>query len=81
MTPMSNEQKLDKIDERLDKIDQHLAVYNAQLKEHIRRTEIIENEMKPIKAHVIGVQTFAKWVAGGVGIAVAILELIKLIKG
>jgi predicted nucleic acid-binding Zn-ribbon protein len=78
---MTIDEKLERIDHRLDKIDQHLAVYNAQLKEHIRRTEIIETELKPVKSHVISVQSFFKWFAGGIGVAVALLELLRLIKG
>jgi len=41
--------KLDKIDERIDSIDKGLAVYNSQLKFHIKRTDIIEKELKPLK--------------------------------
>ena len=36
------EEKLDKIDERIDNIDKHLAVYNSELKFHIKRTDMLE---------------------------------------
>ena len=44
--------KLDKLDERLDTIDTHLAVYNEQLKVHIKRTDLLELDVRPIKKHV-----------------------------
>lgn len=62
-----NDQKLDKIDEkldnldtRLDVIDKHLAVYNSQLEIHIKRTELLEIELKPVKAHVHQMKGAAK---------------------
>jgi archaellum component FlaC len=74
------ENKIDKIDQRLDKVDQHLAVYNAQLEIHIKRTTQIEEELKPIELHVASVRNFFKWVAGGIAGAIALLELLRLIK-
>jgi len=55
------EQKLEKIDEKMDNIEKHLAVYNAQLRFHIKRTDILESEVKPLKIHlhkVHGILTF-----------------------
>jgi chromosome segregation ATPase len=53
------ETKLDKINERLSSIDTHLAVYNEQLREHIRRSQLneeavtlLKNEMQPLRRHV-----------------------------
>ena len=54
------EVKIDKIDERLDKIDVHLATYNEQLKIHIKRSETLEEELKPIKSHVGLMNSLAK---------------------
>lgn len=54
------ESKIDKIDERLDKIDVHLAAYNEQLKIHIKRSETLEEELKPIKSHVTLMNNLAK---------------------
>ena len=50
------EEKLDRIDRRIDSIDKHLAVYNTQLKFHIKRTDMLEEEIKPLKAGVIKAQ-------------------------
>ena len=63
--------KLDKLDERLDSIDQHLAVYNQQLTDHIRRTEILEQQVFPIKQHVDEIK--------GAGKLIALLALISTI--
>jgi archaellum component FlaC len=50
------EEKLDKIDERIDNIDKHLAVYNSELKFHIKRTDLLEQELKPIKSSLVKAQ-------------------------
>lgn len=46
------DEKLDKIDGRLDALTVNLAENTASLKEHMRRTELLENQVKPIEAHV-----------------------------
>ena len=48
--------KLEKIDERIDSIDKHLAVYNSQLRFHIKRTDMLEEELKPLKSSLIKAQ-------------------------
>ena len=50
------ENKLEKIDERIDSIDKHLAVYNSQLRFHIKRTDMQEEEIKPLKSSLIKAQ-------------------------
>lgn len=72
------EVKLDSIDKRLDKIDVHLAIYNEQLKEHIRRTNLLEQEMKPVQEHVIAIKGIGKGIAmlaTSLGIILSILKL------
>lgn len=69
------EQKVDKIDERLDHIDKHLAIYNEQLKVHIKRTDLLESEVRPIKDHVNqvrGVFKFLAFIIAASGAALAI---------
>lgn len=46
------ESKIDKLDTKLDSVDTHLAVYNEQLKSIFKRTELIEQDLVPIKDHV-----------------------------
>lgn len=46
------EGKLDKVVDHIGSIDVTLAAQHVSLKEHIRRTEILEQELAPIKTHV-----------------------------
>jgi len=69
--------KLERLDERLDSIDKHLAVYNQQLIEHIRRTELLENELKPIKKHVDVVTVLLKLVPAVAAFALTVIGIIK----
>jgi len=70
--------KIDKLDDRLDKIDIHLAEYNTQLKIHIKRTEILEQDVKPISEHVSMMKGAGKLI-GIIGMtAAAILTLVRL---
>jgi hypothetical protein len=43
---------LTKIDERQDKQAELLATLNALMSEHMRRTDELEKDMKPVKEHV-----------------------------
>jgi Mg2+ and Co2+ transporter CorA len=72
------EQKLEKIDEKMDNIERHLAVYNAQLRFHIKRTDMLESEVKPLKIHlhkVQGVLTFVGVIATIITVIVTIYNL------
>ena len=64
--------KLEKIDNRLNNIDQHLAVYNEQLKHHIKRSDqadhalsMLDSRIKPIETHVGAINLIAKAIAVG----------------
>lgn len=46
------EEKLDDTNDHLASIDVTLAAQHVSLKEHIRRTTILEQEIRPIKKHV-----------------------------
>ena len=48
--------KLDKIGDRLGSIDSTLAAQHESLKEHMRRTSLLEEDVKPIKNHVAMIQ-------------------------
>ena len=55
MTPEQLERvldKLDSIDARLDTMSNVQVRQASSLDEHMRRTEILEKEMMPIKAHI-----------------------------
>ena len=71
------DRKLEKIDERIDNIDKHLAVYNSQLRFHIKRTDMLEKNIEPLKAHLNkthGVLTFIGVAATVITVVVALLN-------
>lgn len=53
-------EKLEKVDSTLSSIDKTLALQELHLKEHIRRTALLETEMKPVVKHVNQMQGAAK---------------------
>lgn len=60
---MSNERiwrMLERMDERLDAMNIILAANTKSLEEHMRRTELLENEIRPIKSHVSLINAGAK---------------------
>lgn len=53
--------KCDKFDDRLDRLEVNNVAMSQDLKYHIRRTDILENELKPIKTRyeqMVGVIKF-----------------------
>lgn len=46
------EMKIDDTNDHLAKIDITLGAQHISLKEHIRRTTLLESELRPIKKHV-----------------------------
>lgn len=68
--------KVDKIDDRLDKVDKHLAIYNEQLTIHIKRSEMLEEDMKPVKEHVHQVKGIFKFISI-IGVIAGIAAAIK----
>ena len=69
------EEKLDKIDERIDSIDKNLAVNNTLLEYHIKRTDMLEQEIKPLKTGLIkaqGAMMFVGVLATAISIGVAL---------
>ena len=72
------DRKLEKIDERIDNIDKHLAVYNSQLRFHIKRTDMLEKSMEPLKVHLNkthGILTFIGVIATVITVAVAVINI------
>lgn len=52
--------KLDKIADSISRIDRTLAGQAVQLADHIRRTQLVEDDIKPIKVHVARIDGAAK---------------------
>lgn len=67
--------QLESLDKRLDKVDKHLAVNNTLLDIHIKRTNILEEEFRPVRDHVKNVQWLAKLIAAIVATAAAVTSI------
>lgn len=67
---------LEKLDSRLDNVDVTLAKQHVSLEEHMRRSDLLEEKMKPVEAHVAMVNGVFKFL----GIASLIVGLIAGIK-
>lgn len=72
--------KVDKIDERLDSVDKTLAVNTELLDVHIKRTNLLEDQLQNIRTHVEGVKLFGKVLSWGVGIVAAVVGLLSGLK-
>lgn len=59
------EGKIDKIDDRMDRVEVHMAVYNEQLKTHIKRTDLLEESVLPVVAHVKALETLKEFFVKG----------------
>ena len=74
------ENKIDKLDQRLDNIDLTLARQNVSLEDHIKRTNMLEEEIKPIKAltyQIIGVGKFIGLLSLLCGIIAFVVKVVK----
>lgn len=54
------ENKLDILSDKIGSIDKTLAAQHESLKDHIRRTEILEVAIKPVVNHVAIIQFIGK---------------------
>lgn len=74
------EDKLDKVNEHLGAIDVTLASQHESLKEHIKRTSILEEELKPIKKHTVmtqGILKFLMYISGMMALIGALIKVLK----
>ncbi len=62
-----------KLHDKLSSIDSTLAAQHIILQEHIRRTELLEKQMEPIRTHVSAVRAILQAVAWGFGTLIAAL--------
>lgn len=65
----------DKILDRLNSIDKTLAAQHVSLKDHIRRTEILEKQIEPLKSSLDMIKGVFKFIAL-VGVIATIIEVI-----
>lgn len=79
--------KFDKLDERMDKLDKNqsesniiLAKQEVSLSEHIKRTNLLEERLEPIEAHVQLVNGILKTI-GGIAVIVTIISgIVKILQ-
>lgn len=57
------EQRLDEIQKSLHSVDKTMALNTEQLAEHMRRTQLLEEQMAPVAKHVQQMQGAAKLLA------------------
>lgn len=55
--------KTEEILEKINSIDKTLVEQHVTLKEHVRRTELLETEMRPVKTHISRVEGALKILA------------------
>lgn len=60
-----------KIADKLTSIDKTLTAQHATLKEHIRRTELLEKQIQPLQEHVTKVKVLVNVFAWIIGIFIA----------
>lgn len=63
------EDKVDAVNAHIASINVTLARQNEQLAYHIRRTDLLEAQMKPVSDHVATIRTLGKWLALAAAIA------------
>lgn len=61
--------QLDRIESRLDSADKMLERNTVSLEEHIKRTNLLEEEFKPVKRHVELMNAVAKVISVAAGAA------------
>lgn len=62
--------------EKIHNIDTTLAAQHESLKEHIRRTALLERTIEPVKRHVAMVEGALKLV-GGISVLVTIIQIFR----
>lgn len=69
------EDKIDKLGDKLSSVDVTLAAQHESLKLHMKRSDMLEAQLEPVKRHVAMVSGALK-ALGGVAILAGIIEAI-----
>lgn len=67
-----------RINDRLNKINTTLTEVKSDLKYHIKRTDMLEDEMKPVKKHILIVNTLCKLsliILGAIGTIAGVIRV------
>jgi hypothetical protein len=71
---------LERLDVSVDSINVTLAVQAEQLKHHILRTELLEEEMKPVREHVSRVNALLLLFGGILALLGAIKTVVEIVQ-
>lgn len=71
---MSIDKKLDDIKDDVNEIKTHLAVYNEQLKVHIKGVQILDKRLIPVEKHVIMINAAVRLIS----ILAAVAALVEI---
>lgn len=71
---------LDRLDNSVDNINITLGKQEVHLAEHIRRTELLEEEMRPIRDHVNRVNALMLLLGGLLALLGAIKTVVEIFK-
>lgn len=71
--------KIDRLDERVGNLEVHGAAMTKDLNYHIHRTNLLEDELKPIKNKHEQLKGILKFIGGVVAISSAIESILHLI--
>ena len=75
---MSN--AIESIDKSVDEINITLAVQSEQLRQHIKRSNLLEEQMEPIKQHVNRVNALMLLLGGLLALVGAVKGVIEIIQ-
>lgn len=71
---------IDRLDNNVDAMNVTLAKQEVHLAEHIRRTELLEEEMKPVRDHVNRINALILLFGGILAILGAVKAAIEIIQ-
>ena len=80
-------EKVNKLDDHLDSVDKTLIKQEANLAEHMRRTDLLETQVKSIQDEIveiqkpitvaIGIGKIIGWISVAVGIVATVISIVK----
>lgn len=70
---------IERLDNNVDSINMTLARQEVHLAEHIRRTELLEEEMKPVRDHVNRVNALMLLLGGILALLGAVKTVIEIV--
>jgi hypothetical protein len=76
---MSLQAQLDRIESNLAENTRSTIENTSALKEHMRRTELLEAAIEPIQKHVVRVKFLVPVISGAIGLITGAVELMHLL--